>query len=234
MVSVLSSKFQSNWPRVSFMTFGPLTPGPLTQIKAITEFKEGGKEEWHIKNYSFFIERDNWVVQWLLPSLTSKGAAVIAFTSNVKKCESESSKPEKEDSMVGIFPMDQRYTTRERAGLEPFYFLPYRTTWKRHLNFTWRVWLCRDRTPRKPRACWAGGDDEPAALWTQSSAWLMRVAAQGAGGHAANESTKVPRRQGGNMQHLPGPKCKIPSYEHANSKKKSPSFHHLSPCSLTS
>ena len=58
----------------------------------------------------------------------------------------------------------------------------------------------------------------------------MRVAAGGASGHTANESTKVPRRQGGNMQHLPGPQCKIPSYEHARSKKTS-SFHHLSPCS---
>ena len=47
--------------------------------------------------------------------------------------------------------------TRERAGLEPFYFLPYRTAWKRHLNFTWCVWLCRDRTPRKPWAWWGGG-----------------------------------------------------------------------------
>ena len=39
-------------------------------------------------------------------ALTSKGAVVISFTSNVKKCECESSKPEKKDSVVGIFPID--------------------------------------------------------------------------------------------------------------------------------
>ena len=39
---------------------------------------------------------------------------VISFTSNVKKYECESSKPEKKDSVVGIFPIDQIHTTLER------------------------------------------------------------------------------------------------------------------------
>ena len=32
----------------------------------------------------------------------------------MKKCECESSKPEKKDSVVGIFPIDQIHTTLER------------------------------------------------------------------------------------------------------------------------
>ena len=35
------------------MTLGPLIPGPLTQIKAITEFKEGGKKSNILKAIHF-------------------------------------------------------------------------------------------------------------------------------------------------------------------------------------
>lgn len=172
------------------------------------------------------------MVQWALPSLTSNGAAVIAFTSNVKKRDVNPQNQKKRIQWWEFSPWT-RGTPHERE-LASSHFLsfligpPGKGTWTSHDVFGF-VGL----GPLENHGL-GGGDDEPAALWTQSSAWLMWVAAQAASGHAANESAKVPRRQGGNMQHLPGPQCKMPSYEHANSKKKSPSFHHLSPCSLTS
>lgn len=106
--------------------------------------------------------------------------------------------------------------------------------WELSRKSTWTptAGVCRDWTTGKPEAWW--GADERAALWKQSFAWLIGVAAREPSRDAADEPTKVPTRQGGSSQHLPGPWCKIHLITvPVQGEQLCPSFHHVLPCSST-
>lgn len=153
---------------------------------------------------------------WVLVYPPSKGAVLISFTSS----------QETEAALVGYFFSWTRCTPQsERACLEPSYVLPKGTSGKS--TWTPAARVCRDLATRKPGACW--GADEPAALWKHSAAWVIGAAARDPSRDAADEPTKVPKRQRGNFQHLPGTQDAI--LRQCQSKGEKSLVHSLPPCS---
>lgn len=179
-----------------FRDFGALIQGPLTQIKAVTEFREwkGRTICGKLVLFIFLKESDNEVLLWVLSLPLSNGTGVIkprkrgfhagshphgciphlregwpwaiSFPSQGDHLEKEFGLQQQEFGIVGIGPL-------ENLGL-------------------------------------SGGLINQQG-WTQSSAWVIGVAARGPHGDAADEPTKVSVRHRCSFQHLPGPQSKMPS-----------------------